>query len=160
MLTCTFEDGASNNFRHAVTGALVIDQGKILLVRRAAHLHTCPNKWGIPGGYVDLHERITAAALREIFEETGYQAQIDQLFLVNDRPHRKQEDRENVEFTYLVHPLKQVGQPDQETAAIHWFPLGALPPANDFAFDHLEEIKRYREYLRHPVPLPILNFDY
>lgn len=50
-------------------GAVVIRDGKILLVKRGV----APSKglWAIPGGSLELGETIQQAAEREIFEETG-----------------------------------------------------------------------------------------
>jgi ADP-ribose pyrophosphatase len=50
-------------------GAVVVKDGKILLVRR----NKAPHKdlWAIPGGSVELGETLQEAAEREIREETG-----------------------------------------------------------------------------------------
>lgn len=50
-------------------GAVVIRDGKILLVKRGV----APSKglWAIPGGTLDLGETLQQAAEREILEETG-----------------------------------------------------------------------------------------
>ena len=53
----------------AAVGAVVIEEGRILLVKRKYP----PKKgnWAIPGGSVNLGESLQAAAEREIMEETG-----------------------------------------------------------------------------------------
>ncbi|MDQ1238117.1 MAG: 8-oxo-dGTP diphosphatase [Thermodesulfobacteriota bacterium] len=50
-------------------GALVFDQGKILLIRRAEE----PSRgdWSIPGGLVEVGESLREAVVRETLEETG-----------------------------------------------------------------------------------------
>jgi ADP-ribose pyrophosphatase YjhB (NUDIX family) len=52
-----------------VAGTLPIQDGRILLTRRA--IHPAYGKWTFPGGYVDWGESVDAAALRETWEETG-----------------------------------------------------------------------------------------
>ncbi len=52
--------------------ALVVRDGKVLLVRRGKLSH--PDKWGFPGGLIELGESIFDAALRELAEETGVTA--------------------------------------------------------------------------------------
>jgi len=50
-------------------GAIVIREGKVLLVKRAA----APSRglWAIPGGSLELGETLQRGAEREILEETG-----------------------------------------------------------------------------------------
>ena len=53
----------------AAVGAVVIKEGKILLVKRKYPPQK--DKWAIPGGSVNLGETLREAAEREIKEETG-----------------------------------------------------------------------------------------
>ncbi|MGC8556296.1 MAG: NUDIX hydrolase [Conexivisphaera sp.] len=50
-------------------GALVISEGRVLLVRRSNPPGR--GKWSVPGGHLELGEGIYEAALRELEEETG-----------------------------------------------------------------------------------------
>lgn len=160
MLTCTFEDGDSTtNLRHATVAPLVIKDNAILLVKRALHL-TCGGKYGLPGGYMNMDETIVKAAAREVFEETGYETSNPVIFLINDIADRKQEDRQNLDIAVILTALDKTGVPDDENSDVAWFPLDALPNEAEFAFDHYDVIKRYREYLSNPCPLPITDFTY
>lgn len=61
-------------------GALVIAEGKILLVKRAA-----PPKvgwWCLPAGFMEWAEHPSQTAVREIAEETGLKVRLDSLFEV------------------------------------------------------------------------------
>jgi len=55
-------------FPRVGVGAIVIKEGKVLMIKRAAP----PNKnlWAIPGGMLELGETLREGAEREIFEET------------------------------------------------------------------------------------------
>lgn len=156
MLTCTFENGKKASLRHAVADVLLINNHKILLVKRAAHL-TNPNKWAIIGGFVDRDEYIENTAKRETLEETGYQVTITALFRINDNPKRKGEDRQNISFIYLAKPVKKVREADKESSETRWFDLDKLPPPDEFAFDHYEQIQLYLKYLKNPFPLPLIK---
>ncbi|RMJ12746.1 hypothetical protein CDV36_007585 [Fusarium kuroshium] len=67
---------ANPSIHHLMTGALVTNaQGQVLLLRRAPH-DTWPLQWEIPGGCVDDEDvNIVAAAVRELWEETGLRAE-------------------------------------------------------------------------------------
>ena len=52
-----------------ISGCLVIKENKILMVKEGNPI--CYGKWNFPAGHVDEGEKIRAAAIREVFEETG-----------------------------------------------------------------------------------------
>ena len=55
-------------------GVLIQDENRYLLIKRAAN----PDKgfWSVPGGLVELGERVVEAAKREALEETGLKIDI------------------------------------------------------------------------------------
>ncbi len=154
MINCAFENGNKNSLRHVVVDMLVIKDNKILLVKRAPQL-TNGNKYALIGGFMERDETSQQAALREIMEEAGYRAKIVSLFRIIDHPNRRGEDRQNISFVYLVKPLEKIGTSDQEVKELKWFDLDKLPPPEEFAFDHLDNIKLYLQHLKTPFTLPI-----
>ncbi|WP_413735910.1 NUDIX hydrolase N-terminal domain-containing protein [Sodalis sp. RH21] len=62
------------------TRAIVLRQGKILLVREADD-----GLWSLPGGWADIGDRPSEAIRREIREETGLEATTERLLGVWDR---------------------------------------------------------------------------
>lgn len=74
-----------NNKHFTVCGILPID-GKILLVRHT--YGTAKNRILLPGGYVHEGELPTAAAEREILEETGVVARAGAVVSLECRPER------------------------------------------------------------------------
>lgn len=56
--------------------------GKVLLTKRREHMRTFPRCWVFPGGGVDEGETLTAAARRELQEETGLEVSSDSLKLL------------------------------------------------------------------------------
>lgn len=155
MIACEFEDGAKASLRHVVVDALIINDNKILLVKRAPHL-THGNKYGLPGGFLNRDETTRNAIEREILEETGYTAKNIRLFRIVDRPNRY-EDRQNVAFIFLTEAGEQVGKPDNEVSEVVWMDLAHLPAKETFAFDHHEHIERFLAYQKSRFPLPILD---
>ena len=52
-----------------VAGGLIVRNNKILMVKEAKK--KCYGQWNFPAGHVDELEKITDAAIRETYEETG-----------------------------------------------------------------------------------------
>lgn len=63
-------------------GTVTIKSGKILLVKRA--FDPGAGKWSIPGGLVEVGEKLSEAAARETEEETGIKVDILELINVFD----------------------------------------------------------------------------
>lgn len=60
-----------------VAGCLVVEEGRVLLLRRGIMPQI--GKWTFPGGYVDLGETPTQAAVRETIEEVRMTVTLDRL---------------------------------------------------------------------------------
>lgn len=151
MVTCIFENGNKTSLRHVVVDGIVISDNKVLLVKRALHLSN-PNKYGLPGGYLDLNETIVEGIKREIKEETGYECKSVKLIRIIDKPDRKGEDRQNVEFSFIVKPGEKTSAPDNESSAVKWFDLDNLPSKEEFAFDHYDTLKFYLDNKDQQLP--------
>ena len=159
MINCTFENGniASPGLRHITVGALAHNQkGQILLVKRSSK-YSRPNTWTIPGGFLDRDKTVQQAVLKELKEETGMTGEVEQLFHINDYPDRPNEDRENVDFVYIVKVENGSFHHDDEITNIQWFSRDNLPDEKDFAFDHRATILKYFEYLEKSFTLPLFG---
>jgi 8-oxo-dGTP diphosphatase len=51
-------------------GAVVIDDGRVLLVRRGRE--PLKGEWSLPGGVLELGETLEQGIVREVLEETGF----------------------------------------------------------------------------------------
>lgn len=161
MIRCQFEKNSPANLRHVTVDSLVIQSGKILLVKRAASLSE-GGKYALPGGFLERDETTLQGALRELKEETGYDGRHGQLFAICDQPNRPREDRQNVTFIYVFEVGDRTGQADAEITTVEWFDLNALPTDDQIAFDHARHIKLFLSYQQTPqsYQLPILiNHD-
>lgn len=154
MVTCTFENGGQAKLRHVVVHCVVVQDGKLLLERRAAHL-LGGDKWGLPGGYMDMNETAEEAALRELYEETGWRGEVMEFLRLNSRPDRPMEDRQNVALEYIVKAVEHTGGGDAESTDVQWFALDNLPKPDEFAFDHYETVQLYQAYMAGKLEIPV-----
>ncbi|MFP7233280.1 NUDIX hydrolase [Bacillus subtilis] len=102
-------------------GAFVIlsnEKRQILLVKRK----DVP-LWDLPGGRVDLSETAEAAAVREVLEETGYNAMLSAKIGVYQRP--KFQDEQYV-FAGNITGGRAIAN-GMETAGLKWFSPQRLP---------------------------------
>jgi ADP-ribose pyrophosphatase YjhB (NUDIX family) len=145
MINCFFENGnkATKGLRHVTVGAIAVnDKNEVLLVKRSQDVIGA-GKYAVPGGFLDRGEDTKRGTLRELKEETGFDGEIISLLKINDNPNRRKEDRQNVDFLYVVRIIGSGGKLDQETDKIEWFSKDMLPGEDDFAFDHRDAILEY-----------------
>jgi ADP-ribose pyrophosphatase YjhB (NUDIX family) len=83
-MVCTGCDFIYYLSHKVVAGTIPIQDGSVLLTRRA--IHPAHGKWTFPGGYVDWGEPIDVAAIRETREETGLAVELDGLVGVYSYP--------------------------------------------------------------------------
>ncbi len=108
-------------------GVLVVDDGRLLLVRRAVEPER--GKWSLPAGYLDHGEDPRATAAREALEETGLTVAIEGLLDVFYNPP----GRGGASIFILYRARRLAGEPTAGDDAddARFFPLDALP---DLAF--------------------------
>ena len=100
----------------------MIENGKILLVKRAFDPGT--GKWSVPGGLVELGEKLSEACAREAEEETGLRVQVLELINVFDMIEK--EDSGKIKYHYvlvefLVKPVSGELKPNAEVSELRWF---------------------------------------
>ncbi len=157
MITCTFENGSTTSLRHVTVDAIMCKDNSILLVRRSPSLVE-GGKWAIPGGFLQRDERPEEGALRELKEETGWDAKDAELFVICLSPHRANDRRnwQNINFAYIAKPVKQTGDHDWESTDAQWFTLVALPEDSMIAFDHAKILQAFKEYKKTNHSLPLI----
>jgi 8-oxo-dGTP diphosphatase len=63
-------------------GAVIIDAGRVVVVKRASE--PLKGRWSIPGGMLELGEKLREATAREAREETGLEVDVRQVLDVFD----------------------------------------------------------------------------
>ena len=103
-------------------GALVIRNGKVLLIRRV--IEPFSDYWDIPGGFCEVDEHPAETAIREVWEETGLKIELTSLLgLWLD----EYVARPTLNIYYLAQPLTWRLRIGDDAGAAAWFAPNALP---------------------------------
>jgi ADP-ribose pyrophosphatase YjhB (NUDIX family) len=107
-------------------GAVVLEKGKILLVKRGVppDLH----KWTLPGGAVELGEKVRDALKREIQEECSIEIELidDQPFDTTDLIFKTQNNKYQYHYVVIQFLAKRrwgIIKPKQDVIAAKWIPI-------------------------------------
>jgi len=106
----------------AAVGAVIKKGGRVLLVKR--RFEPSREKWSIPGGLVELGERVKDAVKREIYEEVGLKIRLIRLIDVVDNIVRDEDGRVRYHYIildYLAVPKGGVLRWNEEALDIGWF---------------------------------------
>jgi ADP-ribose pyrophosphatase YjhB (NUDIX family) len=122
-------------------GAIIIHDGKILMVKN----HDTPFPYTV-GGRVKFGESSRETLLREVFEETGVEFEIDRLVFINENFFTTRTDGEichEIALFYLMKPNPLAGTvggmfvEEYGEVSFHWLPI-----------DGLDDIRIYPEFFK------------
>ena len=110
-------------------GALIVYDGRIVLVRRG--VDPGKGRWSIPGGAVNLGEKVREAAVREAEEECGLNIEIavDRPVDVVDSIYRDDEGGFRFHYVllqFLARPRGGKLKPGSDVLHAEWVPLEAV----------------------------------
>ena len=101
--------------------AVVMRGDRVLVVRRANP--PMPGRWGFPGGVLELGETVAQGAMRELFEETGIEAEAAGPLTVIDTIERDPEGRVRYHYTLVAvigHWQSGEGVPGDDADELAW----------------------------------------
>lgn len=124
-------------------GAILVEEDKILLVRRAHPPRI--GDWTIPAGFMEWDEHPEQTAIREIKEETGLDIALTGFFEV----YSGRDDWRNnaILILYLAEVVGGSLAPGDDASEAVYFPLDATPP--NIAFQaHVQALADYNRRFR------------
>lgn len=113
------------------------DRPIVLIERR-----NTPHGWALPGGFMDEGETIEQAAVREAFEETGLEVELETLLGIYSRPDRDPRGH----TVSVVFVARATGTPAGQDDALTAHPFGLRELPTPLAFDHDEILADYARY--------------
>jgi 8-oxo-dGTP diphosphatase len=108
------------NFRLAVKG-FIVNEDRLLILKRASDNPQKPNIWEIPGGRLDLGEDPQKGLIREIIEETGIDVEI--LFPINIRHFERDDGQIITMLIFLCKSYSNEVSLSKEHVDFEWIPL-------------------------------------
>ena len=108
-----------------VRGAAFVD-GRVLLVREISD-----GKWTLPGGWADVNQTAAECVVREVAEESGFEARTLKLAAVHDY-QRSNRPARHIDSIYKMFFICEItggaARASDETSEVAFFARDALPP--------------------------------
>jgi ADP-ribose pyrophosphatase YjhB (NUDIX family) len=108
-----------------VRGAAFVD-GRVLMVREISD-----GKWTLPGGWADVNQTAGECVVREIREESGFEARVLKLAAVHDY-QRSNRPASHIDSIYKIFFVCEItggaARASDETSEVAFFPRHELPP--------------------------------
>jgi 8-oxo-dGTP diphosphatase len=112
-------------------GVVCLRRAEVLLIRRATPPRV--GEWSLPGGRVEFGERVADAALRELREETGVEAELTGLLDVVDGLFPGEPPRHYVLIDYAARWISGEPRAGDDAAEAAFFPAEAAIARVDWA---------------------------
>lgn len=122
-------------------GAVVVQRGRALLVRRDTE--PLRGEWSVPGGMLELGEKLRDGVRREVLEETGLEVEPGEVLDVFDSIFADATGRTQYHYVlidYLCRPLAGEARAGSDVSDVRWVSAEALPALN--LRDSIEQVVR------------------
>lgn len=122
-----------------VSAVVTDDDGRVLLERRSDN-----GRWSIPSGILEPGEQPAEGILREITEETGVTARVEELVEAHSEEPVTYANGDVCQFLNLLYRCRWVSGEarvaDDESLEVGWFHPGALPAMTAYQLGQIERV--------------------
>ena len=112
-------------------GAVIVRGDKALLVRRATE--PLKDEWSVPGGVLELGEKLRVGAAREALEETGLTVEVGEVLDVFDSIFPDADGRTQYHFVlidFLCRPIAGEAKAGSDVHEVRWVKEDELAALN------------------------------
>jgi len=109
-------------------GAVVVDGSRVLLVRRANEPHK--GEWSVPGGMLELGEKLRDGVRREVLEETGLVVEPGEVLDVFDSIFTDGQGRMQYHYVlidFLCRHMSGEAKAGTDVSEVRWISENDLP---------------------------------
>jgi ADP-ribose pyrophosphatase YjhB (NUDIX family) len=109
-------------------GAVIVEGGRVLLVRRDTE--PLRGEWSVPGGVLELGEKLRDGVCREALEETGVKVEPGEVLDVFDSIFTDGLGKTQYHYVlidYLCRPISGQAKAGGDVSDVRWVSLDALP---------------------------------
>jgi ADP-ribose pyrophosphatase YjhB (NUDIX family) len=109
-------------------GAVIVEGGRVLLVRRDTE--PLRGEWSVPGGMLELGEKLRDGVRREALEETGVTVEPGEVLDVFDSIFTDGLGKTQYHYVlidYLCRPISGEARAGGDVSDVRWVSLEALP---------------------------------
>jgi len=137
-----------------IAGCIIVKDNKVLMVQEAQE--KCYGQWNFPAGHVDEPEKITDAAVREVYEETGYKVKLTGVLpiVITNKVENKIENAQKMIIKFTAQVLEESKNFDtNEILDVKWIEIDKVKKmtrqelrAYDLNIKQLEDFENNRIY--------------
>ncbi len=132
-----------------VRGAAFDETGRLLMVREVAD----HGRWTLPGGWADVNMTVAESVIKEVREESGFEARVSKLAAVWDRTRQGHPSGlfSCCKLFFMCDIVGGAARTGSETSEIGWFAEGDIPADLSLGRVLPDQIRRMFAHARDPA---------
>jgi 8-oxo-dGTP diphosphatase len=111
--------------------AIILKDNKVILMKRSNYESANANQWDLPGGRLGIAEIPQKALIREVFEETGLNVEIETCFdcqyFTFPKSTTEPEETHNIAISFIARYVSGDMKISEEHVLIDWFDIENIP---------------------------------